>query len=328
MESLWTGKSIEAALLFCVPGFRPHNSPMKNFDFLRPAKYFFVISTVATLVSIVLLIVPGLHYSIEFTGGTRTEIAASEGKTQEEIAAAFTSFQGTDLLPTVNRMQNGHFLVRMKGIDDKTHNALLAHLKSTLGEVTEVQYTTIGPTVGSALKTRAIYALLVASLGIIVYLAFAFRKIPRRYSPWKFGVVAVATLLHDVMVTVGVFVILGRFTNFEADTLFITALLTILGYSVNDTIIIFDRIRDNVFTQERKEDFATIANRSVNQTWKRSCYTSGSTLIMLTSLFVLGSESIKWFVLTLIVGILLGTYSSVFVATPLLVYWNKRQKHH
>nr|MBP9850478.1 hypothetical protein [Candidatus Peribacteraceae bacterium] len=105
-------------------------------------------------------------------------------------------------------------------------------------------------------------------------------------------------------------------------------LLTILGYSVNDTIIIFDRIRDNLFVQERKEDFATIANRSMNHVWKRSMYTSGSTLIVLFSLFFLGSESIQWFVLTLIVGILIGTYSSIFVATPLLVYWNKRQQHH
>jgi preprotein translocase subunit SecF len=301
---------------------------MTNFDFLRPAKYFFVISTIATFVSIVLLFVPGPRYSIEFTGGTRSEITVPAGKTQKDVLAAFTSFKQTDLVPTVNRMQNGNFLVRMKGIDALTHNALLAHLQTTLGGISEVQYTTIGPTVGETLKTHAIYALIAASIGIIVYLAFAFRKIPRRYSPWKFGVVAVATLLHDVMVTVGIFVIIGKFTNFEADTLFVTALLTILGYSVNDTIIIFDRIRDNLFVQERKEDFATIANRSVNQAWKRSCYTSSSTLIMLVSLFLLGSESIKWFVLTLIIGIILGTYSSIFVATPLLVYWNKREQHH
>ncbi len=172
---------------------------------------------------------------------------------------------------------------------------------------------------------HAIYAILAASLGIILYLAFAFRKIPRKYSPWKFGLVAVLTLLHDVMVTVGIFVILSHYTNFEVDTLFVTALLTILGYSVNDTIIVFDRIRDNLFFEERKETFAITANKAVNQTWKRSCYTSGSTLIMLCSLFFLGSASIHWFVLALIVGIILGTYSSIFVATPLLVYWNRKK---
>jgi preprotein translocase subunit SecF len=125
--------------------------------------------------------------------------------------------------------------------------------------------------VGETLKQRAAIALAVASLGIILYLALVFRKVPRRYSPWKFGVIAVLTLLHDVMITVGIFVIISHYTAFEVDTLFVTALLTILGYSVNDTIIVFDRIRDNIFAQERKEEFPQLANRSVNQTWIRSC---------------------------------------------------------
>ncbi len=295
-------------------------------DFLKPAKYFFFISATLTIVSIVLTFVPGPRLSIEFTGGTRMELrVASSAVTADAVVSAVSAFESEDLSPTVNKMQSGNFLVRMKEINDETHKALIAHLKTTLGAFEEVQYTTIGPTVGETLKTRAAYALLVASLGIIVYLAFAFRKIPRKYSPWKFGVVAVVTLLHDVMVTVGVFVILSYHSSFEVDTLFVTALLTILGYSVNDTIIIFDRIRDNLYVQERKESFAVTSNKAVNQTWKRSCYTSGSTLIMLFSLFFLGSASIQWFVLTLIIGILLGTYSSIFVATPLLVYWNDRK---
>lgn len=295
-------------------------------DFLKPAKYFFVLSTVLMVVSLVLVFIPGPRLSIEFTGGTRMELrAASSMVTSDAVIAAMQAFKSEELSPTVNKMQTGNFLIRMKEINDETHKALITHLKTTLGEFEEVQYTTIGPTVGETLKARAAYALIVASLGIIVYLAFAFRKIPRKYSPWKFGVVAVVTLLHDVMVTVGVFVILSYHSTFEVDTLFVTALLTILGYSVNDTIIIFDRIRDNLYVQERKESFAVTANKAVNQTWKRSCYTSGSTLIMLFSLFFLGSASIQWFVLTLIVGILLGTYSSIFVATPLLVYWNDRK---
>jgi preprotein translocase subunit SecF len=296
-----------------------------EFDFLKPAKYFFAISAITTILGIGLLVYPGPRYSIEFTGGTRMVLTVPAGKTSEDVSNAVKSFKDAQLSPTLNRMQDGNFLVRLKGIDDETHKKLGTHLDATLGDVSEVQYTTIGPTVGATLKVRAIYALIVASLGIILYIAFAFRKVPRRYSPWKFGVAAVATLLHDVMVTVGIFVILSYFTDFEVDTLFVTALLTILGYSVNDTIIIFDRIRDNLFVQERKEDFPTIANRSVNQTWKRSLYTSGSTLIMLTSLFIFGSATIQWFVLTLIIGILLGTYSSIFVATPILVYWNKKK---
>jgi preprotein translocase subunit SecF len=298
-----------------------------DFDFLKPAKYFFTVSTVLTLVSIVLVFYPGPRLSIEFTGGTRVELKVDKADTSSEaVAEVLKTFPDTILNATVNKMQNGNFLVRMKGIDDDTHKALLSYLKPKLGEFTQVQYTTIGPTVGETLKVRALYAIIAASFGIIVYLAFAFRKIPRRYSPWKFGIVAVATLLHDVMVTAGIFTILSYKTSFEVDTLFVTALLTILGYSVNDTIIIFDRIRDNLFVQERKESFASTSNRSVNQTWKRSTFTSLATLIMLFSLLFLGSASIHWFVLTLIIGIILGTYSSIFVATPLLVFWNDRKK--
>lgn len=301
-----------------------------NFDFLKPAKYFFLLSTALTVASIVLLFVPGPRLSIEFTGGTRMEVNTSTGTTAEQVSGAMQQFTINDkqISSTVNKVGNGNFVVRMSGIDTDTHNKLIAHLQSKLGQVNEVQYTTIGPTVGETLKRRAAFALIAASIGIILYLAIAFRKIPRRYSPWKFGVVAVLTLLHDVMITVGIFVIISHYTAFEVDTLFVTALLTILGYSVNDTIIVMDRIRDNIFAQERKEDFSVLANRSINQTWVRSCFTSGSTLIMLLSLFFLGSVSIKWFALTLIVGISLGTYSSIFVATPLLVYWNERAKKH
>lgn len=296
-------------------------------DFLKPAKYFFAISATLTIISIVLTFYPGPVLSVEFTGGTRMEVSVPT-KSAAELTAALKEFKAAELNPVVNKMANGDYLVRMKGIDDTTHKMLMDSLGKSLGQFNIVQYTTIGPTVGETLKVHAFYAIGAASLGIIVYLAFAFRKIPRKYSPWKFGVVAVLTLLHDVMVTVGIFVILSHYTTFEVDTLFVTALLTILGYSVNDTIIVFDRIRDNLFVQERKEEFAVIANRSVNQTWKRSTYTSSATLIMLASLFLLGSQSTHWFVLTLIIGIVLGTYSSIFVATPLLVYWNERDRQH
>lgn len=299
---------------------------MKLFDFMRPARYFFILSTTLTVLSIVLAVYPGPRLSIEFTGGTRMEFVVPDTVTVTSVSTAMKSY-GAETNAIVNKAHNGHIIIRTKNLEDAEHTALVNHLKSALGPVEEVQYNTIGPTVGSTLKKRAAIALAVASLGIVLYLAWAFRSMPRKYGAWKFGIVAVFTLLHDVMVTVGIFVILSYYTNFEVDTLFITALLTILGYSVNDTIIIFDRIRDNVLIQERREQFRHLANAAINQSWKRSCYTSGSTLIMLLALFFLGSSSIQWFVLTLIVGIVLGTYSSVFVATPLLVYWVERSKH-
>lgn len=291
-------------------------------NFLKPAKYFFILSAVTAAASLILLIVPGPRLSIEFTGGTRAEFSVPAGTTAEKVRSALAAFDH-DIGASVNMLQSGNALIRSRGLDEAMHAALLTHLQTSLGDIKEVQYTTIGPTVGTTLKHRAVVALLVASLGIILYLAWAFRKIPRRASPWRFGIIAVVTLLHDILVTVGIFVVLSRITSMEFDTLFVTALLTILGYSVNDTIIVFDRIRDNLFLSTRSETFAELANTSVNQTWKRSCYTSVSTLIMLVAVLLLGSPATFWFLLTLVVGITLGTYSSIFVAMPMLVYWHE-----
>jgi preprotein translocase subunit SecF len=297
-------------------------------DFLRLAKKLFFLSAILSVVSLVLLIVPGPRMSIEFTGGTRMELAASgTGVTAAGITTALQEFPGDPLNPTVNRIGNGNYVVRIRGIDNETHGRLVTHMNAKLGDVEEVSYTTIGPTVGETLKQRAVLALLVAGAAIILYLALAFRKVPRRYSPWKFGITAVVTMIHDLLITAGIFVVISRYTAFEIDTLFVTALLTVLGYSVNDRVVIFDRIRENLFVQERKDDFETIVRRSVGQIWKRSLFTGTSVLIMLFCLLFLGSETLRWFALTLVIGIVLGTYSSIFVATPLLVYWNSRSKH-
>ncbi len=291
-------------------------------NLLKPAKFAFIISGLCVIASILLLIFYTPRLSIEFSGGTRMEII-SDTATAEQIHTALRSFDA-DLNPTVNATQDGAFIIRTTTIDNDTHTKLIAHLNTAIGAFTEEQYTTIGPTVGATLKFRAVVALLVASIGIILYVAWAFRKIPRKYNAWKFGITAVITLLHDVIITAGIFTILSHVTSFEVDTLFVTALLTILGYSVNDTIIIFDRIRDNLAESGKHEAFPVLANKAVVQTLTRSLYTSVSTLIMLFALYFLGSESIQWFVLTLIIGFIIGSYSSIFVATPLLVYWRKQ----
>lgn len=264
--------------------------------------------------------------SIDFTGGTMMEVRLPEETTTENLNEALASFEAEPTLGNVaiSMTADSTALMRMRDISNDEHIALFAHLRNTLGDVRERQFTTIGPTVGESMKSRSMWALFIASIAIVLYIAFAFRKIPRKLSPWRFGIVAVITLLHDVLITVGVFVLISQGTTFEFDTLFITALLTILGYSVNDTIVIFDRIRDNLADQGRKEDFKTVAEKSLRQSITRSINTSVSTLIMLGCLFILGSESIKWFVLTLIVGAIIGTYSSLFLATPLLVYWKKK----
>jgi len=269
---------------------------------------------------------PGPKLSIDFTGGTLVEVTLPADKTKEDIKVSLESFEIDPPIGnvSVSKTKDETVLMRMRNLSNEEHLALVDHLGETVGEVTERQFTTIGPTVGKSLKKRSMWALGIAAIAIVLYIAFAFRKVPRKSSPWRFGIIAVITLLHDVFITVGIFVILSHTTNFEFDTLFITALLTILGYSVNDTIVIFDRIRDNLFLQERREEFEAVAERSLHQSINRSINTSVSTLIMLGALFFLGSESIRWFVLTLIVGAIIGTYSSIFLATPLLIYWRKR----
>ena len=252
------------------------------------------------------------------------EFSLPAEKTKDDVQMAMQDFPIGSVAYSATK--DGSVLMRMRNLSNEEHIALLDHLQSTVGEVQEKQFTTIGPTVGETLKKRAVTALIVASIAIILYISFAFRRVPRKLSPWRFGIIAVITLLHDVLITVGVFVLLSHKTAFEFDTLFVTALLTILGYSVNDTIVIFDRIRDNLTNQQRGEPFEMVAEKSLHQSIPRSINTSVSTLIMLSALFLLGSESIRWFVLTLIVGAIIGTYSSIFLATPLLVYWRKKER--
>jgi preprotein translocase subunit SecF len=275
---------------------------------------------------LVLFVVPGPVLSIDFTGGTLIELALPDEATKEALHSALGAFPGETPIgnTAISRTKDSSFLVRMRDLSNEEHLTLVGHLENEFGSITERQFTTIGPTVGATLKKRAVWALVIASIAIVCYIAFAFRKIPRKLSPWRFGIVAVITLLHDILITIGVFVVISHVTSFEFDTLFVTALLTILGYSVNDTIVIFDRIRDNLANQERGEEFAVIAERSLHQSIPRSINTSVSTLIMLFSLFFLGSESVRWFVLTLIVGAIIGTYSSIFLATPLLVHWRTK----
>jgi preprotein translocase subunit SecF len=254
------------------------------------------------------------------------EISLPEGTEKSTVEEALSTFESEIALGNValSKTKDSTVIMRMRDISNDEHIALQQHLRSELGQVREMQFTTIGPTVGSSLKQRSFWALTIAAIAIVLYIAFAFRKVPRKLSPWRFGIIAVVTLIHDVLITVGIFILISQVTSFEFDTLFITALLTIIGYSVNDTIVIFDRIRDNLSEQGRKEEFAAVADRSLSQSITRSINTSVSTLIMLSCLFILGSESVRWFVLTLIVGAIIGTYSSLFLATPLLVYWKKK----
>ncbi len=288
---------------------------------------FLPISALLVLASLVALVYPGPKLSIEFTGGTQMELELPAGKTSTDLQKALTEIA----LPnnkhiesvSISVAKTGTVFARVPTLSNEEHEVVLAGLQKSLGNTRELQYTTIGPTVGSNLKTHAIEALLLASLAIIIYLAFAFRKMPGSVSPWSFGTAAVLALLHDILITVGIFTILSHTTTFQVDTLFVTALLSIMGHSVSDTIVIFDRARANLIEAGNRGDFEGAILRSLKQSVIRTLNMGIAVLIMLFSLFFLGSESIRWFILTIITGTIIGSYSSYFVATPLILIWRQ-----
>ncbi len=255
--------------------------------------------------------------SSEITESSTTALTAQLNEDQElgEI-----DLSGMKVIPS----GDNNFVVKTKYLTSSNHDLLVTMMEERLPEFTEPRFTTIGPTIGATILSSAIKAIIFAIIIIVFYVAFAFRKIPKEISPWRFGACAIAALLHDVIIITGLFVILGQFFNVEIDALFVTALLTVFGYSVNDTIVIFDRIRDNLIKQEPGEKLEDIANKSLNQTFTRSMNTSLSTLFTLVAVLFLGSPSIFYFVLALTAGTIIGTYSSIFTATPLLVMWSKK----
>jgi SecD/SecF fusion protein len=216
------------------------------------------------------------------------------------------------------------YIVKTKYMDNETHDEILRQLEEKFGPFEETRFTTVGPTVGETMKYKATMALVIALIVIVLYIAFAFRRIPRNVSPWRFGISAIIALTHDILFVVGIYAILGNVLGVEIDALFITALLTILGFSVHDTIVVFDRVRENLKNMGRDVTFKDVANQALTQTMARSINTSVSTLFTLVALLLLGSTSIFYFVLALVLGTIVGTYSSIFIASPVLVWWNDR----
>lgn len=290
------------------------------------SKVTLILSAVLVAASVFTLFVPGPQLSIEFTGGTLMELNLPAGKTEADLRTALAAVKLGDRTlsdASLTSTKTNSVFVRVETLTNEEHQTVLASLKKSLGDVTELQYTTIGPTVGQNLKTKALWALVLACLAIIVYIAFAFRQMPGGISPWSFGICAVAALAHDTLLTVGVFTILSRTTTFQMDLLFVTALMSIMGNSVNDTIVIFDRARAILKDSGRKVDFEEAVVMSLKQSVVRTVNMGIAVLIMLFALFLLGSESIRWFMLALIVGTVIGNYSSYFVATPLLLFWRR-----
>ena len=212
--------------------------------------------------------------------------------------------------------------MRIRAITEEEHQADLAALTLKFGGAEELGFQSIGPSIGAELRRRAFWGIGFVLIGISLFIAFAFRKVSRPIRSWKYGVVTLVTLFHDVVIPAGLFAYLGRFYGVEADTNFIVALLVVMGFSVHDTIVVFDRIRENLLLGREGAGLAEVVNKSINETLARSINTSVTLVLVLVALLLFGPATLTYFVLAILVGVILGTYSSIFVASPLLVIWH------
>ena len=286
-------------------------------------KYFFWLSGILATASLVVIFVWGFNFGIDFTGGSITEVTYNENRPDlEEIKVAIEdngAFEGYSVRPA----GDSGYVVRTKQIDEAQKNILVETI--ALGAIENVnieRFNSIGPVAGEELRNKSYIAISVVILAILLFVIFAFRKVSEPVPSWKYGMATVVALLHDVLIPTGIFVVLGHFAGIEIDLLFVAALLSIIGYSVNDTIVVFDRVRENLLInkeEQNNEPFDETVGRGLMQTMARSINTSVTTITVLVFLYFLGGEATKNFSLILLLGMIAGTYSSIFLASPLLV---------
>jgi preprotein translocase subunit SecF len=292
---------------------------------VKNRKIFYTFSGLLIVLSLVALFVWGLKFGIDFTGGSLMEVAYTGGvptTAQVQSALATAGIPDASVRPT----GESGYLIRTPFLSPELHQKAV----TALGNAEEKRFDSIGPTIGSELRTKSLLAIVLVVIVIALFIAFAFRKVSHPVSSFKYGLVALIALVHDVVIPVGAFTILGYFFGAEVDTLFVTALLVVLGFSVHDTIVVFDRVRENLRKNHDlniKEPFEETVGHSVRQTFARSINTSLTVVVTLLALYILGPATIHWFTLTLIIGITAGTYSSIFIGSPLLVTLEKMQKH-
>jgi preprotein translocase subunit SecF len=283
-------------------------------------KIWFTFSGILILVALVAIGVWRFKESAEFKGGTLWEFSAvAENPPLPAVQSFFMQDLGVANAGISFDAQHQLFIARFDLIDETTHQALLGKLKTQYPSFQELSYQAIGPSVGATLEKNAIIAIFLVLIGISLYIAFAFRKTSRPVSSWKYGWITLLTLFHDVSIPAGLLAILGHFKGVEIDTNALVALLVVMGFSVHDTIVVFDRVRENLLANRGKVKFADVVNASVNQTLARSINTSLTLILVLIALLFVGPPDLVYFMLTLLVGVTTGIYSSIFIASPLLV---------
>ena len=299
-------------------------------------KYLFIgFSAILTVAAVASMLVFGFKAGIDFAGGTLWQLRFSNPAPGSVLPIAYGGgLQEVEKLLLEKKMEgvsvrslsdSNEVLIRMKEISEEQHQDLYGSLKEKFGEAEELSFSSIGPAIGRELRNKSATAFLLVLAGISLYVAFAFRKVSYPVSSWKYGLVTLITLFHDALIPAGFFSFLGWKFGAEADINLIVAILVVMGFSVHDTIVVFDRIRENLLNSKDKENLAAIINASVNQTFSRSVNTSLTLVLVLLALYFWGAETLKHFTLLILLGTIIGTYSSIFVASPLLTFFHKKR---
>lgn len=287
-------------------------------DFVGKRYWFLLVSMIAIVPGVVFLIIaPGLRPGIDFTGGSTTTVAFEDDTSQEAVRQLMVDFGETDAV--VQNFGDNTFFIRTKELDEGQKSALLDLMESRLSPsgVELLSFDLVSPVVARKIVVNGFWMVLAAAVGIFIFIWWAFRNVP---SPYRYGLAAIIALVHDTLIVVGIFAILGKVAQIEVNSMFLFALLTVIGYSVNDTIVVFDRLRENVLLYPNRS-FADTVNRSISESISRSLNTSLTLLFTLLALILFGGQTIKTFLLVLLIGVVAGTYSSIAVASQVLVAW-------
>ncbi len=287
-------------------------------DFVAKRNWFFLFSFIVILPGVVFLIInPGLRAGIDFRGGSTMTVAFSNPVTQEEVRTHLATLGEVDA--TVQNFGDNTYFLRTRQLSETEKESILNSLEATLSQdgVEVLSSDLVSPVVARETILNGAYAVIAAAVGIFIYLWWAFRSVPR---PFRYGLAAIVALIHDLAIVVGIFAILGNLMGLEVNTMFLVAVLTVIGYSVNDTIVVFDRLRENVINYGNR-GFSQNVNVSISETIGRSLNTSLTVLIVLLALLLFGGATIRTFLLVLIIGVVAGTYSSIAVASQVLVAW-------
>lgn len=293
------------------------------FNFVKYQKIYFIFSAVLILSCLFFLVFWGLKPGIDFTGGSILDIEYKGDRPENKIIIENLADLDLGEVSVQPADQKG-VILRMKDVPEETHQKILENLKAT-GDFEEKSFESIGPVIGRELKEKTNIVVILSFLSIVIYIIIAFRRVSHPVSSWQYGVASLFMLFHDILIPLGVFAILGKFYQVQITIPVVTAFLTIAGYAINNVIVVYDRIRENILRVGRL-DFAETANKAINQTLTRQFNTSFATLLPLITIFFFGGETLKYFALALIIGLAAGLYSSIFLASPMLVAWVRRKE--